>query len=141
MSVDKVPALSVRQPWAELILTGRKKIEIRSWATAYRGPLWLHASSRADRPVYGLKLEDLFKGGFVGRIDLVAIVPFEQERWEQWRSMHLDPGSYQPGLFAWIVESPIRLSSPLPAPGALKLFSPDLATTVRLKQLAHDQSY
>jgi ASCH domain-containing protein len=33
-------ALSVRQPWAELILTGRKKIELRTWTTDHRGPLW-----------------------------------------------------------------------------------------------------
>lgn len=32
-------ALSVRQPWASLIASGRKTIELRSWSTKYRGPV------------------------------------------------------------------------------------------------------
>jgi hypothetical protein len=38
-------ALSIRHPWVDLILAGTKTIEIRTWATRYRGPLLLHASS------------------------------------------------------------------------------------------------
>lgn len=29
-------ALSIRQPWVELILLGRKTIEVRSWAIRHR---------------------------------------------------------------------------------------------------------
>ena len=32
-------ALSVRQPWASLIASGRKTIELRSWSPRYRGPV------------------------------------------------------------------------------------------------------
>ena len=32
-------ALSVRAPWAEMIASGRKTLEIRSWRTHYRGHL------------------------------------------------------------------------------------------------------
>ncbi|WP_090371383.1 ASCH domain-containing protein [Nitrosospira sp. Nl5] len=42
------PALSVQQPWAELIITGCKSIEIRSWQTDYRGPLWIHAGRKEN---------------------------------------------------------------------------------------------
>jgi activating signal cointegrator 1 len=37
-------ALSITQPWATLIARGRKRIETRSWRTAYTGPLAIHAS-------------------------------------------------------------------------------------------------
>ncbi len=37
-------ALSVKQPFAELIATGEKKIEYRSWQVAHRGPLLIVAS-------------------------------------------------------------------------------------------------
>lgn len=37
-------ALSLWQPWASLVALGAKKIETRSWATGYRGPLVIHAS-------------------------------------------------------------------------------------------------
>ena len=37
-------ALSLMEPWAALIAAGVKSIETRSWRTAYRGPLYIHAS-------------------------------------------------------------------------------------------------
>jgi hypothetical protein len=36
--------ISLLQPWATLIVIGAKKIETRSWARDYRGPLLIHAS-------------------------------------------------------------------------------------------------
>jgi hypothetical protein len=36
--------LSLLQPWASLVAIGAKRIETRSWATKYRGPLAIHAS-------------------------------------------------------------------------------------------------
>lgn len=40
--------ISVRQPWANLIVRGVKPVENRTWATAYRGPLLIHASKNYD---------------------------------------------------------------------------------------------
>ena len=60
-------ALSVRQPWAELILTGRKTIELRTWTTSYRGPLWLHTGTKRDPQLEaGFGFDGLYHGGFVG---------------------------------------------------------------------------
>lgn len=38
-------ALSVKQPWASLIASGRKTVELRSWSTKYRGPVLILAGS------------------------------------------------------------------------------------------------
>lgn len=40
--------LSIRQPWASLIVWNFKDIENRNWKTNYRGPLLIHASSKFD---------------------------------------------------------------------------------------------
>lgn len=40
------PALTVRNPWAWACLHG-KPVENRTWEMKHRGPLWLHAGSRA----------------------------------------------------------------------------------------------
>lgn len=40
--------LSVRQPWATLLVTGVKLTENRSWPTRMRGPLLIHAAGRVD---------------------------------------------------------------------------------------------
>lgn len=39
-------AITIRQPWASLIALGAKRIETRSWATNYRGPIAIHASAK-----------------------------------------------------------------------------------------------
>jgi hypothetical protein len=38
-------ALSIQQPFAHLILTGRKRLENRTWSTPYRDCLWIHATA------------------------------------------------------------------------------------------------
>lgn len=40
--------LSIKQPWVDAILYGGKRVENRTWLTAYRGPLALHASLTPD---------------------------------------------------------------------------------------------
>lgn len=40
----KMKAISIRQPWAHLIIHGGKEIENRSWNTKYRGPILIHAA-------------------------------------------------------------------------------------------------
>src|SRR5262245_2611117 len=119
------PALSVQQPWAELLISGRKSIEIRRWATDYRGRLWLHASSRPRPEVERLfKLEEVYRGGFIGSIGLAAVIPMTSDRWIEWRSSHLDPGQYESGMFAWLMEAPHRFPVPVRGKGHLRLFAP-----------------
>lgn len=40
--------LSIRQPWAGLIVLGLKDIENRTWGTSYRGEIAIHAGKRMD---------------------------------------------------------------------------------------------
>lgn len=40
--------ISIKQPWATLILEGLKEYEFRSWKTKYRGELYIHASKTCD---------------------------------------------------------------------------------------------
>ncbi len=46
-------ALSIRQPWAWLILHGGKDIENRDWATRFRGRVLIHASKGMTRDEWG----------------------------------------------------------------------------------------
>lgn len=39
-------AISLWQPWASAIAVGAKRVETRSWATSYRGPIAIHAAKR-----------------------------------------------------------------------------------------------
>ena len=44
-----LPALSIRQPWASLIVAGLKDVENRNWPTRFRGRFWVHAGKAVDR--------------------------------------------------------------------------------------------
>ncbi|MBK5570115.1 ASCH domain-containing protein [Ensifer sp. SSB1] len=45
-------ALSIRQPWAWLIVNGHKDIENRTWRTSFRGRVLIHASKGMTRQEY-----------------------------------------------------------------------------------------
>ncbi|MGH8100850.1 MAG: ASCH domain-containing protein [Chthoniobacterales bacterium] len=102
-----LPALSLRQPWAWLVVNGYKDIENRSWRTVYRGPLLIHASStKADftwETVEGIKRhdriilpEELDIGGIVGIVDVIDCVQEHKSRWFS-------------GEYGWVLANPRRL--------------------------------
>lgn len=41
--------ITIKQPWASLIVNGYKKYEFRSWKTNYRGELYIHAGKGIDK--------------------------------------------------------------------------------------------
>jgi ASCH domain len=76
-------ALSIKQPWAALLVAGCKTVEVRKWATTVRGPVYIHAASAADHrpdgwaqlPAELLSLSDL-RGGLLGTADLYGCVEY-----------------------------------------------------------------
>jgi hypothetical protein len=79
--------LSVRQPWASLIVRGIKDIENRTWCTNHRGPLLIHAAKRIDldADTRGLlsraEVEALPRGGIIGMVNVVACVTASSSPW------------------------------------------------------------
>ncbi|AZG13828.1 ASCH domain-containing protein [Cupriavidus pauculus] len=86
-------ALSIRQPWAWLIVNGHKDIENRTWATRFRGPVLIHAAKGMTRLEYSAAAlvfqqagiqhrfplaEELQRGGIVGMAEVTACVPPER---------------------------------------------------------------
>lgn len=90
-------ALSIQQPWAWLIVNGYKDIENRSWPTKMRGPIWIHASKKADYSAvqthrlkddilailaqHGLSMDDLPRGGIIGKANIVDCVTNHESKW------------------------------------------------------------
>jgi ASCH domain len=72
-------ALSVKQPWAALIVARRKSIEVRRWATSIRGLVYIHAARTPDHRsgVWSAVTDDLraitaLRGGVIGAADLTG---------------------------------------------------------------------
>lgn len=58
---EKIPAITLWQPWASLIAAGQKCYETRSWQRSYRGPLAIHSANRwtPTRPAQLPLFEDM----------------------------------------------------------------------------------
>lgn len=87
-------ALSIRQPWAWLIVNGHKDVENRSWQTKFRGPVLIHASKTMtdddytnawvhaqDNNVCLPEAKDLERGGIVGQAIIVDCVTQSDSPW------------------------------------------------------------
>ena len=73
-------ALSLKQPFAELILQRKKKIELRKWNTKFRGEFLIHTSKVSDKESmvkFGFK--ELPCGCIVGKATLVDVKKYENE--------------------------------------------------------------
>jgi hypothetical protein len=88
--------LSIRQPWASLIVSGAKDVENRSWCTHNRGLVLIHASQRPDdvtadeiERLFGERLpSDLPLGGIVGMTEIIDCVRDHPSKWAAADSWH-----------------------------------------------------
>jgi len=99
-------ALSVKQPWANMIASGEKTIETRTWMTSFRGPI-LIISSRQPR------IEPA--GCVVAVATLIDCRPMTR------RDERAACCRTYPNAKAWVLEE-IRRVEPVPMRGALGLF-------------------
>lgn len=65
--------LSIRQPWASLIVKGFKDVENRSWSTSIRGEIGVHASSA--------KSEDDWEDAIITASMIQTITFSDAEKW------------------------------------------------------------
>lgn len=133
ISIDTLrvaPALSIRQPWAELIVSGKKDVELRNWTDNYRGPVWIHTGAQIDnRAAAHFQQSELFRGGLIGVADLTDIRLLTQRLFASWKDRHLDFSvfPFDRELYGWVFTNVCRLPSPYPCKGALKLFAVDIS--------------
>ncbi len=76
-------AITIRQPWATLIMQGVKKYEFRSWKTNFRGEVLIHAGKGIDKEaVERLKKylpEELPLGKILGKVEITDCIPMSEE--------------------------------------------------------------
>ena len=61
--------LSLKQPYAELLVSGKKTIELRNWNTTFRGKFLIHASKNIDKErldSLGIDQNKLISGAVIG---------------------------------------------------------------------------
>lgn len=117
----EVKALSIRQPWASLIVAGIKDVENRTRATKHRGPVLIHAAKSFDlalgylpEGLLNTSIRDLPHSAIIGQADLVDCVQGHPSSWAEEDEWH------------WVLANPKAFDTPVPYPGRLGLFdAPD----------------
>ncbi len=136
--------LSLLQPWATLVVSGAKQIETRSWSTAYRGPLLIHASKGkageifANEPPFKKHIADFKQlpfGYIIGKVILTDVLRIgtgtlsyaSDEIMNKLTMEEKAFGDYTPGRFAWLLQEPLVFKTPIGAKGSLTLWEFDEA--------------
>jgi hypothetical protein len=104
-------ALSVKQPYANMIASGQKTIETRTWPTDYRGDLLICSSKKPDIALagYALAVVELYDCRPMTKADEAAA-----------RCELYD------GAWAWLLWDIRPILVPFPVRGQLGLFEVDL---------------
>lgn len=138
-------AITVWQPWASLLATGKKHNETRSWRTNYRGEILIHAAKKPysqiepiippeDRKLIREELRlgyiDWRKrvptGVIIGKAVLVDCFQIDEayrRKLQRENPAELAFGDYTIGRYAWVMADPVLFDEPIPAKGKQGLWN------------------
>ena len=111
--------LSIKQPFAELILQGKKKIELRKWNAKFRGEFLIHAPQNPDvHAMHEFGFYRLPLGCIVGKAILTDVKRYEDEENHR-KDNHLHLASSAWGNYGFMLEKPERVVVRAAVKGAL----------------------
>jgi hypothetical protein len=128
---SRISAISIRQPWAWMIVHGHKRVENRSWRCSHWGPLYIHAGVACTRDDWesakrfilehapeawaamesaGVTHANMPKGGLVGKVMAKGCQQRVDDPWFV-------------GPWGLLLSEPVELAF-IPCKGALGFFKP-----------------
>ncbi len=119
--------LSLRQPYAELIVSGRKTIELRKWNTRFRGEFLIHASKATDKEACkycNIDTSSLITGAIVGSAVLYDVKVYQSnEEFMANQSKHFAIAvSYTSLTYGFLLSDAKRFDKLIPMKGQLGFF-------------------
>ena len=121
--------LTIRQPWASLIMAGLKEYEFRSWKTNYRGELLIHAGKTIDKEAEK-RLEKYLPDvlpteQILGKVELIDCIKVTPQFLGGLRK--INPDIYAKSVFkeeyAWNVKVLEKIDKPIDTKGKLGLWN------------------
>ena len=124
--------ITIQEPYATLIMHGKKKIETRSWKTSYRGKIYIHAGKSKDF----LKNANTYTSNLISNIslnygniiclaelvDCIEITDIFIENLKKEDLNEYNLGIYKRRRYAWILKSIIILKEPISIKGKLSIW-------------------
>lgn len=124
--------LTIKQPWASLIMQGYKRFEFRSWQTKYRGDLLIHAGKGIDKEAMKRLSKyipkDMPTGKILGKVTLVDCVKMSPEFKERLLKKNKDiytESSFKEN-YGWQLENVEVFDKPIETKGKLGLWECDM---------------
>lgn len=124
-------ALTIKEPWASLIIEEYKKYEFRSWKTKYRGKILIHVGCSVEKDMmekfknYNI---DIKPGYIIGEATLTDCILVDEEFNKELRN--IDPIVYgrsnHAETYAWKLENIVKYEEPIPCKGKLGLWNYEL---------------
>lgn len=111
-------AITIKQPWASLIVAGIKDIENRTWKTSFRGRVLIHAAKTPvkeglmalnnlqlfalmNRANWEQEFSNVPNGAIIGSVEIVDCVKDHSSRWAE------------KGVWNWVLANPIMFNEPI----------------------------
>jgi hypothetical protein len=117
--------LSISQPFADLIISRKKEIELRNWNTNFRGEFLIHAPIK-------IRLDDckrlkitkkLVTGAIIGKAELYDVKKYNSsKKVKADKEFHLSSKDFQGKTFGFMLKNAKPLRVPIPWKGQLGFF-------------------
>lgn len=120
--------LTIREPWASLIINGYKKYEFRSWKTNYRGKILIHTSQKIEKEMLS-RFKDYnlncVSGSIIGEAELTDCILVDEEFNQNLRKIDnvVYGKSNHVEKYAWKLENIKKYDKPIPMKGKLGLWN------------------
>ena len=130
--------LSLRQPYAELVVDGRKTIETRRWNTNFRGKFLIHASKAIDKEsaiLLDIDCSKLTTGALIGVAFLYGVKKYtNRKNFLADKDKHFSINFTTP-KYGFLLKDAKELNKPIPMPGQLGFF--DASRDIINRRLSH----
>ena len=122
--------LSVSQPFADLIISGKKTIELRKWNTNFRGEFFIHAPIKIRvEDCKRLKItKKLVTGVIIGKAELYDVKKYNSSKEVKIdQKFHLASKNFQDKIFGFKIKNAKSLRIPIPCKGQLGFFDVEIS--------------
>lgn len=113
------------QPFADLIISGEKTIELRNWSTNFRGEFLIHSPLKIRRDdCIRLKMDKKFvTGAIIGKAEIYDIKKYNSlKEIKLDKKFHLSSKKFQNKTYGFMLRNPKSFRIPVPQKGQLGLF-------------------
>ena len=127
--------LSVSQPYADLIVQGKKTIELRTWNTKFRGEFLVHAPFKIKKDAckrLGIDETKLRTGVIIGKTEIYDVKVYNSvSELKSDYKKHFATEEFLRHRYGFLLKKPKELRRPIPYKGSLGFFNVHLGTKVK----------